>query len=198
MKLSNRLTYANVASTLALVIAVGGGGAAVAAVAKNSVGSPQLKAGAVQTSDLGNNAVVSAKVKDGSLTGGDINESTLGKVPSAATADSATTATTATTADNVLRATIRSDGTVVADQSSAGVTTQPTGDGTGTYAVLFDRSVRDCTPVVNVTDPGVGYPSVAGSGGTTGLFIDDKGVYVVMWNAAGTLTNLAFSMVVVC
>lgn len=73
-----RLTYANVASTLALVVALGGGGAAVAAgLAKNSVGSPQIKNGAVKRADLGSGAVDSGKVKDNSLTGKDIDESTL-------------------------------------------------------------------------------------------------------------------------
>lgn len=73
-----RLSYANVASTLALVVALGGGGAAVAAgLAKNSVGSPQIKNGAVKRADLGAGAVDSGKVKDDALTGNDIDESTL-------------------------------------------------------------------------------------------------------------------------
>jgi len=59
-----RLTYANVVSTVALVIAVGGGGAvAHAALAKNSVGSPQIRNGQVKTVDLGRNAVTTKKIK---------------------------------------------------------------------------------------------------------------------------------------
>lgn len=78
MRITKRLTYANVASTLALVVALGGGGAAVAAgLAKNSVGSPQLKAGAVKTEDLGGNAVTSGKVKDGALSGADVANDAL-------------------------------------------------------------------------------------------------------------------------
>lgn len=47
------LTYANVASTLALVVALGGGGAAVAlAVARDSVGSPQIINGSIKHKDL--------------------------------------------------------------------------------------------------------------------------------------------------
>lgn len=72
-----RPTYASVASTLALVLALGGTGAYAAGLAKNSVGSKQIK----------NSAVKSVDVKDGSLTGADIAESTLGKVPSAAGVD---------------------------------------------------------------------------------------------------------------
>lgn len=86
-RLSERFTYANVASTLALIIAVGGGGVAVAAVAVNSVGSPQIIDGSIKTRDLGTesvslsrikaNAVGPAKVIDESLTGADIKNDTL-------------------------------------------------------------------------------------------------------------------------
>ena len=78
-KLTSRLTYANVASTLALVVAVGGGGAATAAalVAKNSVGSPQIINGAVKNADLANKSVTGAKVKDRSLTASDLADGTL-------------------------------------------------------------------------------------------------------------------------
>jgi len=72
-KLSQRMTYANVAATAALVVAVGGGGAAVAAgLAKNSVGSPQIKSGAVKTADLGGNAVTGAKIKKGAVSTADL------------------------------------------------------------------------------------------------------------------------------
>lgn len=68
MRPLRHLTYANVASTLALVLVLGGGGAAVAAgLAKNSVGTAQLK----------KNAVVSVKVKNNSLTGADVRNNSL-------------------------------------------------------------------------------------------------------------------------
>ena len=111
-----KLSYANVVATSALVLAVaGGGGAAVAAgLAANSVGSPQIKNGAVKTVDLGNNTVKGAKVADGSLTGADlangsvtggkvadnsltgadINEATLALPPSVKIAESTITSGT--------------------------------------------------------------------------------------------------------
>ena len=60
------MTYANVASTTALVIAIGGGGAAVAAsmLPANSVGSKQII----------NNSVKSQDIKDNKVTGNDVNE----------------------------------------------------------------------------------------------------------------------------
>jgi hypothetical protein len=48
------------------------------------VGSADLHAGAVGTAQLATNAVTSAKVAGDSLTGDDVNESTLGIVPNAA------------------------------------------------------------------------------------------------------------------
>lgn len=72
-----RLTYANVVSTLALALVIGGGTAVAAGIAPNSVGSIQIKNGNVKTPDLKNNAVKSAKVKDGTLTGADVADSSL-------------------------------------------------------------------------------------------------------------------------
>jgi hypothetical protein len=47
------LTFANVASATALVVALGGGGVALAAgLAKNSVGSPQVKPNSLKSSDI--------------------------------------------------------------------------------------------------------------------------------------------------
>ena len=85
-----RLTYANVLSTLCLFLVLGGGAWAATKLPKNSVGTPQLKA----------NAVTGAKVKNGSLTGADVQASTLGKVPQATSAESATNASHATSADS--------------------------------------------------------------------------------------------------
>jgi hypothetical protein len=74
-----RLSYANVTATIALFVALGGSAYAATQLPRNSVGSKQIR----------RNAVTGAKVRDQSLTGSDISLSTLGKVPSAAHADSA-------------------------------------------------------------------------------------------------------------
>jgi len=97
-QLRKRLTYANVMSSIAVFLVLGGATAfAAGQLAKNSVGKKQLKNGAVTTAKLKknavttakikNNAVTGAKVKDGSLTGSDINLATLGTVPSANSAN---------------------------------------------------------------------------------------------------------------
>lgn len=75
----SRFSYANVVATTALVlVVVGGGGTAVAAgLAKNSVGSPQIKNGQVKTVDLGAGSVKGPKVADESLTGADVASESL-------------------------------------------------------------------------------------------------------------------------
>ncbi len=93
--LRTRLTYANVMSTVAVVLAVTGGATAIAlSLPKNSVKSKQIAKEAVKNSDIAKDAVTGDKVK----------ESTLGKVPSAAHADSATHADSAGRADTAGRA----------------------------------------------------------------------------------------------
>jgi hypothetical protein len=81
-----RVTYANVVSTVALIIALGAGGAYAAA----KIGSKQIKDGSIQSVDI----------QDNGVTGADVDEHTLGPIPFAQTALNANTADDATHADN--------------------------------------------------------------------------------------------------
>lgn len=83
---------AMVVAILALILALTG--SAYAALAKNSVGTRQLKSKAVTTGKIARNAVNSSKVANNSLTGQDINVGALGTVPKASSADSAQNANT--------------------------------------------------------------------------------------------------------
>jgi hypothetical protein len=96
---TRHLTFANVTSFLALFVALSAGSYAAIKLPSNSIGAKQLKSKAVTAPKLANaavrarslaaNSVNGSKVVDASLTGADIQLGTLGKVPSAATADSA-------------------------------------------------------------------------------------------------------------
>jgi hypothetical protein len=89
-----RFLRQNTIALIALFFALAGTTFAAAnALPKNSVGAKQLKKNAVTNPKLAKGAVTGIKVKGNSLTGTQINEATLGKVPSAAAADTATTAT---------------------------------------------------------------------------------------------------------
>jgi hypothetical protein len=89
------LSFSNVVACLALFLALGG---SAWAVAKNSIGTAQLKNNAVTAKKIKKNAITTAKIKNGAVTGKKVKLSSLGKVPSAQVADSATTAASATTA----------------------------------------------------------------------------------------------------
>ena len=96
--LRSRLTYANVMSTVAVFLVLGGGTALAAyVVSSNSQIGPgtisghkpptgkhaNVIAGSVNGTDIAANAVGTNKVVDNTLTGTDIDESSLGEVPSA-------------------------------------------------------------------------------------------------------------------
>ena len=97
-QIRKRLTYANVMSTIAVFLVLGGATALAAAkLGKNSVGTNQIKKNAVTTAKIKNGAVTGGKVKNGSLTGTQVNAATLGTVPNATNATNATNAGNATT-----------------------------------------------------------------------------------------------------
>jgi hypothetical protein len=77
---------------IALVVALGGTSYAALKLPARSVGTKQLKPKAVTRTILANNAVTGPAVAADSVTGSDILESSLGKVPAAASADHAATA----------------------------------------------------------------------------------------------------------
>jgi hypothetical protein len=81
-RIADRLTYANVVSTLCLFVLLGGGAYAATELGKDSVGSRQVENGSIKGAD----------VKDGSLKGADVDEGSLGAVPKAKQAATASNA----------------------------------------------------------------------------------------------------------
>ena len=65
--MGSRISYANVTSTLALALVVGGGTAYATGLGPDSVGTEQLQDGAVTAPKIARGAVRSATVADGSL-----------------------------------------------------------------------------------------------------------------------------------
>lgn len=100
-----RPSPALVISCIALFVALGGVGYAAATgsidgreIKNNSVASKDIKNSSIVGGDVKTSGLTGSDVKENSLTGSDIAETGLGKVPSAATADSAGTASSAGTA----------------------------------------------------------------------------------------------------
>lgn len=78
MKTRKTLGYANVISTLCLFLLLGGGAAYAAThLAKNSVGSKQIKANAVSAAKIKKNAVTTAKIKNGAVNGAKVAAGSL-------------------------------------------------------------------------------------------------------------------------
>lgn len=76
-----RLTYANVAATLALVLAVGGGTVfAAVQLSKNNVRSRHIAPKAVKTSDIAPSAVTSRKIKNRTISPADLTVGLLNQV----------------------------------------------------------------------------------------------------------------------
>jgi hypothetical protein len=90
-----------VVACIALTVALGGTSYAAIKLPKNSVGARQLKKNAVTGQKVKANAITSPKVASNTLNGGDVNEATLGTVPSATNATNATNAVNAGTLDNI-------------------------------------------------------------------------------------------------
>lgn len=87
-RIGRRLTYANVVATLALALAVAGGGAyAASQLPKNSVGAKQIKKNAVTAAKVKKGAITGAKVASNTITGRNVAEASLGQVPDAKTLD---------------------------------------------------------------------------------------------------------------
>jgi hypothetical protein len=127
-----RPSYASTVATLALVVALGGTGAYAAGLAKNSVGSEQVKNGAIKSED----------VKNDGLKGKDIKEASLGTVPSAASVDSVRHLIATPTQGQTLPLLTRGSLTLVA--KCAGTT-----PGTGLASVQMTTSVDHARWVTN-------------------------------------------------
>ena len=76
--LRNRLTYANVVSTLGVFLLLGAGTAIAAKqLGKKTVGAKQLKASAVTTAKIKKAAVTKAKIKDGAVDGSKLADNSV-------------------------------------------------------------------------------------------------------------------------
>ncbi len=76
-QIRKRLTYANVMSSIAVFAVLGGAAIAAGVVPTKSVGTNQLKAGAVKAGKLHKNAVTRAKIKNNAVDGSKIADGSV-------------------------------------------------------------------------------------------------------------------------
>lgn len=177
-RLLNRLSYANVVATLALFIALGGTSYAALKLPKNSVGSTQIKTGAVHTGEIANRTI---RLGDISLSARSSLRGQVGSQgpqgPAGAPAMKHFAAVTA--AGSFVRGDAKSGGRDTA---------------VGTYVVGFAESVSGCVydATLGTTDG-----SVAPAGR---IAVSDRGgaVGVQTYDAAGVAADLPFHLIVAC
>ena len=220
-KLQSHLTYANVASTLALFLALTTGTAYAAAtitgkdIKNESVTGADIKNGSLGGGDVKNGSVAGTDLKDESLTGSDVLDNSLGSAdvsPLHGDQDiQDNTITTFDLADNsvdedevldfgltnndvgVLYAQVNADGTVAS--SSGDVTAVHVG--TGRFEVDFGRNISSCAFVATQGEAGSG--SAAGAMmGVTDRAGNPAAAFVSVRDEAATLVDRAFQLVVVC
>jgi hypothetical protein len=75
----SHLSFANVISVIALFAALGGS-AYAAGLAKNSVGSKQVKKNSLKAADIGRNAVGASEVRSNAIRGGDVADGSIGSL----------------------------------------------------------------------------------------------------------------------
>jgi hypothetical protein len=151
-QLHKRLTYANVMSSIAVFLVLGG----ATAFAATKIGANQLKANSVKTGKIAKEAVTTSKIKNNAINGAKVDEATLGEVPSAATAktagsaNTATTASTATVGAPAAYALINANGTVEAGEPNRGISSaQVSNPQEGVYCIdlAFSPQTGSATPL---------------------------------------------------
>jgi hypothetical protein len=146
--------HANPASLIAMVaLFVALGGVSYAAA---TINGKDIKNKTVAGKKLKNKTVTGGKVKNDTLTGAQVNEGTLGKVPSAASADQAASATNATNAGTAANASAIADNTVSSAKVQDGsLTGHDVGRRAGTKTFDFGSiGANACDAFAISVDPG--------------------------------------------
>jgi hypothetical protein len=155
-KLRSRMTYANVVSTIALGLAIGGG----TAYAATRIGTSDIRYHAVTGSKIASNAVTTSKVKTNALSGSDIRDNSIhsgdihngslqaadfagGQLPKGDKGDKGDPATS-------IFGVVNSAGQITNTKNTTGIT------GTNPYTVTVNQDVSKCAAVATLggDDPG--------------------------------------------
>lgn len=177
-----KITYANVVSTLALFIALGGVSYAATSLPHNSVGSLQIRTGAVGTSELRSGAVHLSDIAPSARTS--LQGATGPAGPSGPAGTPGAAATSYFTAISGAGQPTRGDATTAAHTSL----------GSGAYTVGFARSVSGCAYDATL---GSSDESTVPAGSVT-VRDQDGSVGVQTYDAAGNPADRPFHLTATC
>ena len=210
-----RLSPATMISCVALFVSLSGVGYAAA-----TIGSSQIKNNAVQGKDIKNSSVTGKDIKTGSVsgsdlknngvTGTDVQESSLGQVPSAASATSATTAANATALGGAAPSaylqtsdirfgtfdTSATEATLIPARGSGLVSV--TRVGIGYYDLTFDRDVSNCTWQATGGRTTVGTPAYIATVRPTSPVTANKFAVIVFSDAGAQVDGAAVFASALC
>jgi hypothetical protein len=186
-RLRGKLTYANVMSTVAVFLALGG-----SVYAAGKLDGTQIKP----------NSIPGNRLKRNSVTGARIKASTLGTVPFATNAANASTlagnaAAAFAQSSNLLSAVVENKGTNANFVRGTPGTTA-TRLGVGEVIVRFPRKVSQCTWVASVGHPGLAGLAPGGAGARGPNDEDPNSVEVITWDSTGVQTDADFHLIVLC
>jgi hypothetical protein len=138
-----KLSYANVVSTLCLILLVGGG---TAFAAKSMIDGKSIAKNSLPGNRIASHSIAGTQVKNGALGGAQIDEGSLGQVPSAKSADSSSHAGVADLAHSA-------DSAVEAAHAAAATNADHAGDATTLDGLSPSSFVDSSTAKIGAADP---------------------------------------------
>jgi hypothetical protein len=181
--LRDRASYANVVSTLAVFLALGGTSYAVT-LPRNSVGPSQLQSDSVGRSEIRRGAVRSGEIRNRSVRTGDISF----------VARRALRGQQGPPGPTFFQSVNSSGGGAVGNGTSV-----EEGSSFNTRVVGFSRSVANCVAVASLTTiPGGPVPDPPGNGHVTAEPTADGRVLVETFAPDGSAAQYPFNLIVAC
>ncbi|HEU4658214.1 MAG TPA: hypothetical protein VFR97_11845 [Capillimicrobium sp.] len=168
-KLRSRLTYANVASSLALFLAVSGG----TAIAAATIGTSDIQRGAITTSRIDSQAVTSGKIRNntirsrdirnGSLQASDFAQGELPQGPQGPAGPQGPQGPAGPPGASALSGVVSTGGSLIYGRGVTAVAV----NGPGVYTVSFNQNVSQCPAVATIGGFQLGGNTQSGSNGGT-------------------------------
>jgi len=179
-RLRRHLTYANAMATIAVAVALGGTSYAAFSLPRNSVGSMQIRSGAVRGSEVRNGALGTSDLSPRARRA--LHGATGPAGPAGPIGPSGPSATP-------LFAIVRGSG-----ELAGGTATGAVPSGLGMYTVSFSRSVAGCAATATL---GTSDNTAAAAGRITVNLVND-GVGVQTFGPDGAPSNQPFHLIVAC
>ncbi len=193
-----RLTYANVMSSIAVFLVLGGGAAlAATTLPANSVGTKQIQKQAVKTGKIAKKAVRTGKLDAEAVKAGKLARESIvtNRLRDNVVNSDKVNSSIQTTADLLFATVAPADGAaaIVRGRGATGVTRVAA----GFYVVTFDREVTDCSWVATYGQPN--NTGVNAVWATVRGFTEANQVGVVLRNENGTqVDGNGFHLAVLC